>query len=364
MYKCCLVLILIAISWDSLSQSALKISQLKLPIKKSSSSASASDAISRVYAQKRDSFYAQAQALTESANNTYVAAIQALGVPTPANQIATFNAQFDVLQANRNNTLAEAQQYKKEGQMFDYYCRTVGWVNYFLQHHGFVTNATDAQLFYDNDTSNHNAKFLNNTLLNIGTNASTVSLYNEVFADYLGCIRLGVGVLLNNNQPSSGTASTDTAQIQQTAIQTLIGGGANGTINVSYPLLSVVTLNNTFYIKLLVNPQVGANVPKIGTSTNSPTYNWDLMGLGGGVYYTGATGVISLFSTFKFSYIGGSTDFYTALNKSDDKAFMFDQVSLGIAISSVFRASWNIYYGSPFVKSNFPHSFSISVMPN
>jgi hypothetical protein len=317
----------------------------------------------KIYKDTRDSFSNRAVQLEISARTIFNNSVAAQPIPTSADGITAYDAQFGTTRSAQEIQITQAGKYRLEAKKFDYLFRTQGKLNHIFQKSGFIKNSVDAQLFYENDASNTSAKFLNNTLLSFGTDASTISIYNELFADYFGPIRLGVGVLLNNQSLSDQSVKQDTAKMQQNAIQTLIGGGGNGTVNISLPLFSYVTNDNKFYVKMLFNPQTGVNVPKIGTSTSSPAYNWDI-GIGGSVYYTGSNGAITFFSNYRFSYLGGSPEFYQGLNKPDNKAFFFNQISIGMAITSSVRFSWNTYYGDPFVNKTFPHSFSVSIIPN
>jgi len=104
-------------------------------------------------------------------------------------------------------------------------------------------------------------------------------------------------------------------------------------------------------------------VPKIGTDNDKYAFSYS-PGIEGSIFYTGALKVLTFYSNYRFGITGGNDLFYQNLNKTDKTSFAFNQVSLGMAITSSFRLSYNKFFGSTFVNDNFPGSFSFVFIPN
>lgn len=241
-----------------------------------------------------------------------------------------------------------------EVEELDYLDRTNKSFNFFE-----VKNSTDAQIYYEGDRSNNNRKFLNNTLISFSTDGGKASIYNELFADYAGPIRIGFGALISNKQSTPTSANAD--EKKEDAVQRLLGGGGNGVFNLSYPIMDLNS--NSFNIKLIAAPKMAIDIPKIGTNNNQYAFNWN-PGLEGSIFYTGVLKVITFYTNFRFGYIDGNNLFYDNLANPDRKAFAFNQLAFGIGFTSTFRLSYNTYFGSNFVKNNFPGALSFVFVPN
>jgi hypothetical protein len=271
--------------------------------------------------------------------------------------VLAYNEQIKVITQKKEAALKDQQLLENEYKMFDYLDRTSGKFNCF-----FVKNASDAQMFYNASIQSSNSFFLNGSSINFATNGGTISIYNELYVDYAGPVRVGFGALLSNTQVNVASTTADPTLVQKDAIQKLIGGGSNGIVSLSYPLLNIQSNDNRFNVKMHVSPKVGFDIPAVGTSSTDPAYNWD-MGMDGSIYYTGVLNVLTFYSSFRFGKIGGSDNFYSNLKYLDKKPFSFNQVSLGFAIASTIRLNWTTYFGNDFVKQTFPHSLSIFIIP-
>jgi hypothetical protein len=226
-----------------------------------------------------------------------------------------------------------------------------------------VRNAVGAQLFYENEVNDERSSFLRNTIVRWAPDGGKASLFNELFADYAGAFRVGVGMLISNKSDVTDvtTAKKDSLQ-QQDAIQRLVGGGGNFVINFSYPLMGYTTLFNNFSTKLIFAPKLNIDVPQLGTEKSKTAVSPDL-GLEGTVFYTMENKVFTVFSNYRFGYIFGNKNFYQNLLKTDEKGFAFHQFIVGLAINSTFRITWNTFFGDQFVRSNFNQSIGFSIVP-
>ncbi|MCX8524668.1 hypothetical protein OF897_12165 [Chryseobacterium formosus] len=224
-----------------------------------------------------------------------------------------------------------------------------------------VRNAVGAQMYYDNYLTDKKSKFLKNTLVSLSSEGSKASIFNELYADYFGPLRVGVGVLLSNT--NNDPTDSDSISSQKDAVQRLLGGGGNTTFSLSYPLLGYTDSQNAFSFKLITAPKFAVDIPKIGTSSDKSSTNLDL-GFEGSIYYSGLLDILTIYSNFRIGYVTGNKYFYENLIKTDSKSFFFNQASIGIAINSTFRIGYNYFWGNQFVKDNFPATFSLTIVPN
>lgn len=215
-------------------------------------------------------------------------------------------------------------------------------------------------MYYNGTLSDNKAKFLSNSLLAFSSDGGKASIYNEIYADYYGPIRVGFGALISNKQTPS-TTTPDPNETKNDAVQRLLGGGGNGVFSFSYPILDVQS-KNAFFVKLAASPKLALDVPKIGTDNSAYAVNYNL-GVEGSIFYTGALNVLTFYTNFRFAQLAGNGLFYDNLTKTDHKSFNMNQLSFGFAITSTFRLSYNYYFGDGFVTSNFPQTISFTIIP-
>lgn len=331
------------------------------PITKQANQAKLSDGeIKRnIYIALANRLNSKADTLETIIQNNYTKSLTTIHIPD-ATEISIYKSTIATIEQTKKDNLKNVSALRNAAKEAVYISKTSGNFNFL-----FVRNATDAQMYYNGSISDSKAKFLSNSLIAFGSDGSKVSIFNELYADFYGPIRVGFGALVSNNQSatSPGQTTIDPAETQKDAVQRLLGGGGNGVFNASYPILNFQNYDNSVFIKLLAAPKFGVDVPKLGTQNDKYSFNWD-PGIEGTVFYTGALNVFTFYTNFRFGVIGGNESFYNNLAKTDNKSFMFDQLSLGLAINSTFRLSYNIYYGSSFVRSNFPATISFSIIPN
>lgn len=187
-----------------------------------------------------------------------------------------------------------------------------------------VRNSVDAQLYYDYYAKDKKSQFLKNSVISFSPDGGKASLYNELFADYFGPIRFGIGALVSNKETkiidSLGVQTIDSTSIQKDAVQRLLGGGGNVVFNVSYPLLGYSNAEETLAMKLIVAPKLSFDVPKLGTENKDYSLNYDL-GIEGSIFYTGVLDVVTFYGNFRIGMISGNDLFYQYLNKDNDPFF-------------------------------------------
>ena len=254
--------------------------------------------------------------------------------------------------------LKEANYFEKRSKAYDYLNRTSGTFKKFP-----VRNAVDSEMYYNGFVKDTRAKFLSNTLFSFSSDGGKASLFNEIYVDYFGPIRVGLGAMISNKQSIEGQETVENKEEKsQDAMQRLLGGGGNGVLSASYPLFNVDN-GKGFAIKFGVVPKLAVDIPKIGTENKDYGLNYNL-GAEGTIFYSGENDIITFFSNFRFARISGNNVFFNNLEKDDKKSFGFNQISFGLAFSSTFRLSYNHYFGSEFVNKNFPGAISFTIIPN
>lgn len=273
--------------------------------------------------------------------------------------IDDLNDQLHKLDGKKKDELVMVAKFKSLGKEMLYRDRRDNNVFWFP-----VRNETDAQLYYENSTNDKRSKFLQNTLIRFTPDGGKASIYNEVFADYASFLRIGIGVMISNKDNSESTQNSFTKDslIQKDAVQRLIGGGGNFIANIGYPIYDFATLSERFSTKLSFAPKVHLDVPKIGTEKSDYAFSTDI-GFEGSTFYTLKNEVITLFANYRFGWVTGNKIFFKNLLKNDNTAFLFNQLSFGLALGSAFRINWNLFYGDKFIKENFKQSIGFSVIP-
>jgi len=297
------------------------------------------------------------QKIDEEYHNSLLEKEKALRNETDIDNILRLNKEIEAL----SNDM-EKRKVKEVGYMrglikeYNFKSRTNGFV-FILSKERRVKNEYDAQVYYNQTINEKSAKFLSNSILNIGGNGEKISLYNELYSDFYGPFRVGLGALVSNKSSNS-----DSIESQKDAVQRLLGGGGNGIVSLSYPLFGFMSQNQRLNIKSSLSPKIAFDVPKLGTESSKFGVNYDI-GIEAKVFYSGLLDVLTLYSNFRFAVIDGNATFYANLGKGES-SFMFNQFSLGIALNSTFRIGWNYYYGSKYVNENFPATIAFSIIPN
>ncbi len=146
-----------------------------------------------------------------------------------------------------------------------------------------VKNAVGAQIFYQSEQRDNKAQFLKNSTLAFNTAGGHASIFNEIYSDIFGPLRLGFGALLSNNTTdfdidTFGILAVDSFEFQQNATQRLLGGGGNAVLSVSFPLVSA-RCGEGFNSKIYLNPKASFDVPQLAERSGRPfagAWNLDL----------------------------------------------------------------------------------------
>lgn len=295
----------------------------------------------------------------EGANQKFSDEVAKLSIPKNSAEIRAYNVAIENLENERKLALKDADYLDKESKAYNYRHRiSTNSVSWFP-----VRNPVDAEMYYNGYVRESKAKFLSNTLLSFSSDGGRASIFNEIYVDYFGPVRVGLGAMISNKQRVENQETIENKEEKsKDAMQRLLGGGGNGVLSASYPLFNVDD-GKGFAIKLGVAPKLAVDIPKIGTENSDYGLNYNI-GAEGSIFYSGENDVITFFGNFRFAKIGGNNIFFNNLEKIDKKAFGFNQISFGLAFTSTFRLSYNHYFGSDFVNKNFPGTISFTIIPN
>lgn len=250
-----------------------------------------------------------------------------------------------------------------------YYSYELKYLNYKNKFKFFpASNFIQAQLFYNTSVANKKYQLAENTNFIFNTQGQRISAMTELYADFFGPVRVSFGALISNKgsgiyYDSTGLAVVDSAQIQLDATQRFLGGGGNAIIQASLPILNYSHQNDHFHLKWMLSPKYSFDIPSLGTFLETLTANLD-MGMDFSVFYTGALNTMTFYAFNRFSYTDGTSHFYSNLNLKNRKGFLNNQLTLGVAIKSVFRLSFTFYSVSDEnLKNVFKPMVGFSIIP-
>jgi hypothetical protein len=223
-----------------------------------------------------------------------------------------------------------------------------------------VRHRQHTPLFFATPSNTRSAEFLAKSLSVINPNTGKLSLYNELYGDYVGWWRLAFGTtLVGSNQ---GNASTPEEELEETALQRLVGGGGNGLVSAAFPMASFHTQDDVIAFTLTLQPRLATDLPQAESPSNSFAFHSNV-GIDLTGYYTGFNGLITPFLYARFSRLWGNDTFYQNLGRENETSISLNQLSVGLSITDVLQIAGTYYYGSSFIEKNFPFSISLTLQP-
>ncbi|MDO7847980.1 hypothetical protein Q5H92_16565 [Hymenobacter sp. M29] len=223
-----------------------------------------------------------------------------------------------------------------------------------------VSSRQDAPLFFNTLNSRPGAEFLAKSLTVINPNTGKLSLYNELYGDYVGWWRVAFGTTLvgsNGSQAESPAEAKNEASLQR-----LVGGGGNILLSATLPLAYFHTDDDAVGVKLVTLNKIATDLPQAGSTSSDFAYHSDL-GLELSAYYRGFNKTITPFTTVRVGRVWGNAMFYDNLGRTDMSGMLVGQVMAGIGITDVLQVSGTYHYGSAFIRDNFPFSLSLTLQP-
>ena len=252
------------------------------------------------------------------------------------------------------------QQYLLDYRLAQYNFNTADGFSLFPSWSKYHTQAFFEGTDYDDTAS----KIFKNNLVSFSPLDQAASTYNEIIYDYLGPFRVSVGTLLSMASSDYDDDYEDPDYMTDNAVQRFLGGGGNFVLGLAYPLLYANFQNsNTLLADVTFYPRLSFDVPKLAAQSDLGAVNCDI-GLESSVYAAGLLGNIALFGRGRLAMMNGNKAFFENLG-APNKAHYFGQVSVGIAVTSMFRIyySWFLGFGDKFIEDNFKSMISISIIP-
>jgi len=196
------------------------------------------------------------------------------------------------------------------------------------------------------------AKALTNADLAFSGSRSAVAV--ELYQDYfLVGIRGSVGTSL------SATTSQDSTQAN---IQRFMSAGGNASLGFAWPVLAISNrpltcdpsipqlhgVNGSFQVILW--PRFGFDVPKIGATTTTGSMNADL-GVDFRLAVSGADQAISAFADIRPAAVLGNRTFYQGIGYSPAQAFVYCQITVGLALGGQYSFTFTWAYAPASLQS-------------
>ena len=264
--------------------------------------------------------------------------------------------------AEYRQNLKDNQEYLEEYRQLQFqYFTSSGW-KLFPSWSKYHTQTFFEGSGYDEES----VKLFKNNLISISSKASAASAYNEIVYDYLGPLRMAVGTVLSMAEDDYYDDEEDDEYSDYTdnSLQRFLGGGGNIVLSAAYPML-YANLNNMNILSgdLIFYPKVSFDLPKIATDAEYGAINCDI-GMEGSVYASGLLGNIAFYSRGRVAVMNGNRAFFDNLGAAN-KAHYYSQLSVGMAITSMFRLhySWYFGFGDPYIRDNFTNMISFSIIP-
>lgn len=230
--------------------------------------------------------------------------------------------------------------------------------------------ALRTSLFYENNIINKKDKFLSSFGITFGKD-NNVSIFSELYKDYMGAFRISLGTLISNNgkieNDSSGITVIDESERKDATIQRIIGGGGNFIGLISYPIFHVRSKGERTRFFSTLNSKPSVDVPMLGTISNDFNFNWYNYHEAS-LIISGLEGNIAFLFTNKFGHLLGNRSYYNYLNIDEENQIRNDglfmhQLQIGVKFGDTFLISYSTFYGDQFVKTSFPNSISLSLIP-
>lgn len=216
--------------------------------------------------------------------------------------------------------------------------------------------------FYDPFNAN-SSKFLQSNILTLNTATGNGSLYSEIFHDYIGPVRIGIGGLLSNAAKTDEADSTaaNAGTITEDQAQRILGGGGNTTASFGVPLIGFTSASGTFMFRFFFQPKLALDLTKYKSSTDRTPFHGDL-GFELHTSFSGRDGLLSFFGSARPAILIGNPVLYENLQKGDLRSIAMTQVRFGLGINNVLRVSYSVNAGDDFVQRTFPSQLTITLL--
>lgn len=212
--------------------------------------------------------------------------------------------------------------------------------------------------YFEKDT----AKFFQNNVISYNDSLSNIALYSELASDFLGPVRVSVGVTFA--YPKSDTNSVEQKKINRASfLQKFSTGG--GTVVFNFILPIFVYNSKIFSTNMLVGPRFSIDPPSFGVSSGKFAQN-TAFGTDLQADLRGIKNVFKFYANTRISYIAGNGTFYDALQLSGNNrgAFWLNNYTIGVNIKDVFTLSYTKFWGSKSISDKLSGYLTFTVEPN
>lgn|GEM_PF-3802676 len=237
-----------------------------------------------------------------------------------------------------------------------------------------ATNSRYTELFFNNGTNDSNyQKFFANSILTVDNSNQKLAFNNELFHDFFGPFRLGIGLSITSAGKNSGDtakAIVDSSAKLDLAQKLKVGGSGNFFASINIPIIRSMTNADLFNVKLYTVSSIGIDKRKdssLNLNNASIVYK---MGIKSDIYSRGINRAISVFISPQFYYISGNKVFSELFTKEfSTKWFNLNQLSVGLNLSDKYRLRFDYYWSwekntkTNIIDKYFPASVSFDLSP-
>lgn len=217
----------------------------------------------------------------------------------------------------------------------------------------------------DSSSANGNNQllFVQQSLFNYNNSTNALAVFQELYADYIGPVRLGFGVSLTNPQNAKDSAEREKL-LEEKSYSKLVTGGGNFTLTASFPLLRINTNDKILQLYSLASPRLSIDAPSTDTSSTKfahhTTLTWDNQ-----IFLNSAKSIFGISLGFGINYIAGNSTFndYLRLEGSARKGFTIGMYSAGVTFNKSFTLRYTGYFGSTTVTDKLKGNLTLSFVP-
>lgn len=212
-------------------------------------------------------------------------------------------------------------------------------------------------------SGNNELLFVQQSLFNYNNSSNTLALFQELYADYIGPVRLGFGIALTNPQNTADSAERQQL-LEEKSYSKLVTGGGNFTLTASFPLLRINTNDKILQFYSLASPRLSIDAPATDSSSSvfahHTTITWDNQ-----LFLSSANSIFGLSLGFGLNYIAGNSTFNNSLGlqNSARKGFSLGMYSAGVTFSKSFTLRYTGYFGTKSVTDQLKGNLTISFVP-
>jgi hypothetical protein len=226
--------------------------------------------------------------------------------------------------------------------------------------------STQAIRFFEDDTTH--LKLFQNNLINYSPTTKKMTLYTEAVNDYLGPFRVGIGFQIDSESKVDSLSTTDSTQKfekKTDMLSDIQNGGGDISLNIKYPVIKSSNPNSALQYKFYLYANSAFSLPVLNKASDDFLFNCN-GGVEGVLYAKGFNDRLTFYAQLRAAYYNGNRNYrkvITDADKNDPTSFAMFETSFGLDFLDGYRLRVDLFYGSSFIKNNFPATITFIVRP-